>query len=156
MNRVLLVEPDERATWEAELIALASQSDELTPEMVVEAASVPTSSLHGLLCWDDTKAAHEFRLYQARGLIRRVLVHHVTTNEDVETTRNFVSVTIVDEEGQHRAYKPLTSVVESQDYTKQMLDDAKKALLTFKRKYAVLSDLVKVFASIDELVGHEA
>lgn len=153
MNQVLLVEPETRAPWETELIALASQADELTPEMVVEAASKPTSPLHGMLCWDDTRAAHEFRLFQARSLIRRVVVYSIDPHEDVNKTRNFVNVVVRDADGERRTYMPLTSVVQSQDYTDQMLDDAKRALISFKRKYAVLSGLVKVFASIDELVG---
>lgn len=42
----------------------------LTPEAVLADAADPTSVLHSCFEWDDSKAAHQYRLDQARGLIR--------------------------------------------------------------------------------------
>lgn len=44
----------------------------LTPSRVVEAAEDPESPLHSKFTWEDEKAAHEYRLIQARRLIVNV------------------------------------------------------------------------------------
>ena len=46
----------------------------VTPELVLEAAAAPTSTFHSHFVWDDTEAAHRFRLQQAGGLIRKFKV----------------------------------------------------------------------------------
>lgn len=52
----------------------------LRPERLVERASNKKHPLHDFFCWDDTRAAHLYRVDQARELIRRVEVT-VTANE---------------------------------------------------------------------------
>ena len=44
----------------------------LTPDEVVHIASDPESPLHEAFDWDDASAAHQYRLDQARSLIRSV------------------------------------------------------------------------------------
>ncbi len=46
--------------------------NQLEPESVVADAADPDSPLHDAFIWDDTEAAHKYRLDQARGLIRWV------------------------------------------------------------------------------------
>lgn len=46
----------------------------LTPADVLEEAAEPESPLHGFFEWDDSEAAHHYRLAQAAGLIRSVKV----------------------------------------------------------------------------------
>lgn len=82
-----------RSRWEVELAKLAEKAGHLTPEAVVERARDPSSALHSMLTWDDGEAGHQYRLLQARGLIRRVVVHvqHLPANEQVKI-RAFVNV----------------------------------------------------------------
>jgi hypothetical protein len=70
--RVAGVKPDE-ALAELERIAEASD-DELRPEAVVEAARFASSPLHPLFEWSDTVAAREYRLQQARTIVRSVRI----------------------------------------------------------------------------------
>lgn len=46
----------------------------LQPEYVVEAAAALKSKIHKAFEWSNEKAAHEYRLYQARNLIRSLVV----------------------------------------------------------------------------------
>ena len=46
----------------------------LMPEDVVEAATDKKSVLHNLFTWDDTSAAKEYRLWQARQLVAKVRI----------------------------------------------------------------------------------
>lgn len=80
----------------------------LKPSVVVREAKKKTSPLHGYFTWDDTEAAREHRLWQARQVIKRV---RVTIEEREE---QFVHVPIVkmagttDREGE---YKPVSVIV---------------------------------------------
>lgn len=55
----------------------------LTPDDVVMDARDESSPLHAFFTWDDTEAAHQFRLDQARTLIRNVKVEVTTTTNRV-------------------------------------------------------------------------
>lgn len=46
----------------------------LTPNAVVKAAENPTHPLHSCFDWNDKSAAHEYRIWQARMLIKSVRV----------------------------------------------------------------------------------
>lgn len=59
---------------ESELKRLESRAGTLTPESVIEAARNDKSALHGYFDWDDTIAAHKWRIEQARTLIRSVKI----------------------------------------------------------------------------------
>lgn len=59
----------------------------LTPDSVVEDAKSPRSPLHDWFEWDDTEAAHQWRLTQARELIRSVRVEVQTEHRTVSTVR---------------------------------------------------------------------
>jgi hypothetical protein len=57
----------------------------LTPQAVIEAARDPESPIHDQFEWDDSKAAHEHRQYQARKLISSVRVVFRTDSRVVST-----------------------------------------------------------------------
>jgi hypothetical protein len=46
----------------------------LRPQDVLENAADPESPIHGVFTWDDSKAAHEYRLSEARDFIKLVVV----------------------------------------------------------------------------------
>lgn len=49
----------------------------LTNELVISAAKNKRSLLHPLFCWDDTEAAHQWRLSQSAQMIRSLRVRYV-------------------------------------------------------------------------------
>jgi hypothetical protein len=68
------------------LLALAElHQGRITPEMVVEAARDQNSPLHSAFIWDDAAAAEQYRLAQARVLLRRVRV-------EIETDARLIRV----------------------------------------------------------------
>lgn len=52
------------------LVSMYRRDGKLTADSVVTAASDPVSPMHDRFEWDDEVAAHEYRLEQARALIR--------------------------------------------------------------------------------------
>lgn len=67
----------------------AQNAGRLLPESVVQAAVNPLHPLHNEFEWDDSTAAHQHRLNQARTLIRSVKVT-VTTEKRVVSTVFYV------------------------------------------------------------------
>ena len=156
MNQTLIVD-EEYADWEREIVEIEHAHGEVTPELVLWKASQKGSALHGQFQWDDTQAANEYRLLQASGLIRRVKVKIVdTSTEEEREARRYTNVVVRTDEVERRVYAPITQIVKSEELTRQMLDDAMRSLASFRRKYATLSQLAKVFAVIDELEGAKA
>lgn len=98
-----------REQVEAELSKLCAQGP-LRPSEVVAAAADATSPLHGCFEWDDSKAGHQYRLWQARHLLREVTVTVVAG--DAPTRLIHVPPSGNAKEG---TYEPIAMVVESPD-----------------------------------------
>lgn len=107
-----------------ELERLRKERGELTAEMVVEAAADEGSPIHGQFTWDDDAAAHQFRLMQARGLIRRVTV----SVRGAEPRRMYVHVERPGEAA--GAYEPMESVVDRPDQFAVALAELTRRLST--------------------------
>lgn len=73
----------------------------LRPEDVVKDASEKFSPLHSAFTWEDSRAAKEFRLLEARQLIKAVVVMEKTSSEPIPAFWN-VSVTATSSEGVKR------------------------------------------------------
>lgn len=78
------MKPEVRRALEARLEKIRLQNGGvLTPDAVVKDAKNRNSPLHEHFEWDDTKAAYQYRLDQARELIRKVRVEVVTSTHTV-------------------------------------------------------------------------
>lgn len=111
---------------------------------VVEYARNPDTALHRRFTWDDDKAAHEYRLWQARELIRVVVKMHPQTNK---ITRTYVSLG-QDRDQEGGGYREINAVMRNTSYREQLLEEAKSEMRRFEIKYAVLEELADVFASM--------
>jgi hypothetical protein len=129
----------------AELCRLAEANDGiLLPEAVVAAARLETSAMHTRFQWDDTEAAHSWRMHVARNLIR-VVVTYVGLGEKKTCCRVFISLTPDRDEG---GYRILARVMGDDAQRAQLLQDALEEMLRFERKYAGLRELAGVFSAM--------
>jgi len=127
----------------SELKRIATENDGiLQPETVVEEARSKSSPLHSRFTWDNTKAAHEYRIWQARQLIR-VVVDVIEGSEGKHEV--FVSLTT---DRKDSGYRMVTTVLSDRDMRQQMLRDAMMELEMFQKKYIRLKELASVFAAI--------
>lgn len=94
-----------------ELEKIRKEHEALTPEITVETARSKSSPLHGVFTWDDGKAAHEFRLIEARNLIRNI---HVIVEEGPSVSQ-YVHVRTKEEGLPDRRYEPMDVVIQSVD-----------------------------------------
>lgn len=122
----------------AELRALHEREGALHPETVVRVASDPESILHNLFCWDDTEAAHQFRLNQARHVISAAVTILPVYNKPV---RAFVSLSSERKEG----YRAIEYVLRDKRCRTLLLADALKEFQLFENKYKGLHELAGVF-----------
>lgn len=123
---------------------------ELTPQDVLADARHDNSPLHSFFEWDDGEAAEQFRLQQARGLIRSVVAIYVS--EDKPATRARMFVHINEPSAPH--YREAGHAM-SQNKTRQMvLQRAWKELAAWKSRYKDLKEFSELFEVIDECERH--
>lgn len=119
----------------------------LTPEVVVEAARSPESPLHQGFEWDDSIAAAQYRLDQARYLLRMVVI---VEDKKQPPIRAFVSIQNSD---QKRVYRDVGTVLSDAYLREQALEQALRDLDAFQRKYRDLSELAEVLQAADRLLA---
>ena len=121
----------------------------LDPAVVVESARPETSPLHDQFQWDDSAAAHAYRLWQARMLIR---VRVSVLAEDTDPVRVFVSLRddrVQGREPGEGGYRVTEAVLKDPAMRARMLREALADIASWKRKYSALKELAGIFAAID-------
>lgn len=119
---------------------------ELDAEDVVKAAKEDAHPLHPHFEWNDTVAAHAFRVDQARNLIRIVRVEDDTTDEG--SKRAFISIN-----GRSGlSYRAVSDVENSADLQEALLAQAEKELEAFERRYRELKDICSIVRTAREKI----
>jgi len=119
----------------------------LTAGIVVADAADADSLLHPAFEWDDPTAAHEFRLEQARRLLRHIFV--VDPAISPKPHRAFIVVTA--EAGD--AYQATRVVLSDAEMRAQVLQRAKAELDSWRRRYSDLKELSDLFVVVDQALA---
>lgn len=118
---------------------------ELTPEDVIEDAKHDNSPLHSFFEWDDGEAAHQYRLQQARGLIRAVVAIYVS--DDKPAVRQKAYVHIPEPSAPHyREASHAMSLTKTRDL---VLKQAWAELQSWRKRYADLKEFSDLISVID-------
>jgi hypothetical protein len=136
---------------ELERIA-AAQGGLLRPADVIEAARNPRSPLHTHFEWDDRVAAREYRLWQARQLIRVTVQQIDLPASGQAPVRVWVSLS-EDRKANGGGYRMVEAVLARSELRKQLLEDALKELEVFQQKYAHLEELATLHRVIRNLLS---
>lgn len=118
----------------------------LTPPTVLNDAKSKASPLHGAFQWDNTKAAGEFRLWQARHLINSIVVE-IKDAKPGSNVRAFVNIRVE----KKQSYTSRAHAMSEADMRKQMLSTAWHELLSWKMRYADFDELAPILRLIDQL-----
>jgi hypothetical protein len=133
----------------AELEQIRNANDgQLLPEAIVEFARNRDTALHREFEWNNTKAAHQFRLEQARRVIRLNINVLPTEGGDV-TVPMYVSLKSDRYAG--GGYRTLEDVMSDEDMRAQLLEQGLEEFQRVRRKYQTLQELTPVFAAIDRV-----
>lgn len=125
------------------LLGLEEAKGYLKAEDVVEEARNPSSVLHGMFEWDDTRAAKLHRLETAGKIIRSV--RYRVSKLDGEERRGlipaFVSVRVETPAAEKRAYVSIGKVVETPRLRRQVQAEMARALQGIADRYAAFEEL---------------
>lgn len=132
-----------------ELEALAEANNGLLkPEVVVEFAKNPDTALHNRFEWDDTEAAKQYRLWQARQLIRVIV--NILPNENEIKYKMFVS--LQEDRRNGGGYRTLVDVMSDEEMRKRLLAQAHEDFKLWQKKYQQLKELAPVFDKMAEVM----
>jgi hypothetical protein len=119
----------------------------LTPEAVVADARKRTSPLHGAFEWSDRVAAHQYRLEQARLLLRSIEILDLHP-QYIRPARAYYAIPA--DNGQGRVYQASSVVLSDTAMRERLLEQARRELAAFRRKYEQLEELAQLFEAIDQ------
>lgn len=120
----------------------------LRPEDIVHDAEDVNSPLHRYFEWDDDRAAHNYRLNQARSLVQALVVSVEYKNTEVEGVVAFVSEK--DDEGQ--AYSATFEVLSDKDRRSKLIDQAIIDLENIRARLRMFEEASSALDSIDDAV----
>jgi len=132
------------------LESLHEERGSISADDVLEAAKPKDSVLHDYFEWDNSEAAHQYRLVQAREIIRSIVVKIEKSPDENITTRAFVSLKqpLAEDKEPVGAYMPLSVVVQDTDLRRQLIRQALHEIDIFQRKYAALEEIVGLMAQL--------
>ena len=121
------------------------QNGRLDAGDLVERSRKPDAPLHEAFEWNDTTAAHEYRVEQAKYLLRSIEVT-VEPQKQKKPVRAFVSVV----RDKDRSYTSVSHALSDPELRRQVLMQALRELEAWRERHAELVELAGVFAAIDE------
>lgn len=126
--------------------------DTYTPEQIVEKATDESTELHKCFEWDDSAAAHKYRLSQAQGIVRcLVLVNEKVEDKELPQTRAIVSTNI-----RENTYEPVKITIRNVDSYERLKAEALRELEAFKKKYAVIEEIGDIIDELEAVIAQSA
>ena len=114
------------------------------PKDILQAARKPKHPLHSAFDWDDAEAAQQYRLGQARGMIRslRITVVH---GQREETTVTAVHVP-------RTGYRPIAEVAANPLMMNEVLKTVRSALRSWRERYARIQGATELLDALEEVL----
>ena len=126
-----------------ELNRIRNDGKQLTPKTVVDESRTESAVLHDCFDWNDETAAESYREVQAGMIMRNIAVTVVCGKEVPEPVRAYVHI--------GSEYKHIDEAVSVVVYKNDMLEQAHREFICFRRKYQILSELAALFESADKV-----
>lgn len=120
---------------------------ELTPQDILDDARHDNSPLHNFFEWNDSAAAEQYRLQQARGLIRAVVAIYTREDEGKPAVRTKAYVHINEPSAPH--YREASHAMSQAKTRKLVLDRAWNELKAWKSRYKHLEEFAGLIRVID-------
>ena len=127
----------------------------LTPEVIVEVSKSKNSVLHRFFNWDDSEAAHKYRMFQARGLINRTYI--VVCKPGAEKRKSGMSKVIVykaiisarDPEKETRnSYHSVVEVARRPDMSDIYLNSLKNKVRAIIKEFESYKELTEILNTL--------
>ena len=142
-----IVKPPVAKGYADELAALYDQHGALDPKVIVSwARENPESDLYSRFTWDDSAAAEQYRLLQARNLITEVEVVYP------DGKKRQVYVSPIESRGKG-GYSSLVEVLSDKERKARFLEQALNEYRRLGEKYESLKELAGVRAAVERVTG---
>lgn len=130
---------------------IAQRNGVLTPADVVEEARPEGSVLHAHFEWDDSVAAEQYRLVQARDLIRRVTVTVSNASGEPSRVRAFVHVatTPEDDDSPVSHYRRIEDVAHNEVERTVFLAQMDAEWRAFRARWRTFSEALAALVAAD-------
>lgn len=130
--------------------AIKKRRGGITPQLLVIEANKKRSPLHDCFEWDDSKAAEEYRVVQAREILRFlvIMVEPETEVEEVRYVRAFVAPPEI-EQDDGASYVTIEQVRSNEDLHEAYLRQLKCELDAIKNKIKAYKEFAKVVQAIE-------
>jgi hypothetical protein len=126
--------------------------DTYTPEQIVEKATDESTELHKCFEWDDSAAAHKYRLSQAQGIVRcLVLVNEKVEDKELPKVRAIVSTNM-----RENTYEPVKITIRKVDSYERLKAEALRELEAFRKKYAVIEEIGDIIDELEAVIAQSA
>lgn len=127
--------------------SLRDSEGTVEPEVLVADGEDPSSPLHDAFEWDDPKAAHKYRITQARKVLRSIEVEIVEEPEqEPQRVRAFYNV---DTDKDTQAYVDIDTVRSNKTYREQIIEKALGELQGWRRRYEQYKEFSPVVEAVD-------
>lgn len=117
----------------------------ITPENVLKIAEDESSVIHDLFDWEDSRAAHNWRLSQARNIINNIEVKVVSNNGPLTIPAFEIS-----RDNGNSQYKLVETMTVNE--RKYIIDSTISTINTLKNKLATLKSLDKAIYFLDSAI----
>lgn len=128
---------------DAQKVADEIGENSITPQEVLEKAKDEHSELHKCFEWNNDVAAEKYRLQQARAIIINLV--YVPKSKEEQPVRCFQITT------EKAVYQPTKQFIVQKDEYQALLAKAKTELESFRKRYAMLTELEAVLEAIDTI-----
>jgi len=139
----------------AELEKIRKEHGDINIPAVVEKAKAKRNPMHKeVYTEDDEGAAHKWRMERARRMVSAVQIIHQKA-PDAPATRAYSVVTkpSEDDEPPKRVYQSTEEALRDPVQRDEILGNAIRDALTYRRKYQALQELSQVFTAMDDFVS---
>lgn len=120
---------------------------ELTPEDILVDAKHDNSPLHSFFEWDDSAAAHQHRLAQARGLIRSVVAIYVQPDKPAVRQKAYVHIA----QGDTSHYRETSHAMQVKSTRDIVLKTAWREFQAWRNRYKDLKEFSNLFDAADDV-----
>ena len=141
--------PDAQQTGEY-IEAIKKRRGGITPQLLVVEANKKRSLLHDCFEWNDSKAAEEYRIVQAREILRFLVIEIESETETEETRyiRAFIAPPEI-EQDDGASYVTIEQVRSDEDLHEAYLRQLKQELDAIKNKIKTYKEFAAVVQAIE-------
>jgi len=124
------------------LYKLAGKKGDLTAEIVLQDARLPSSPIHSFFDWNNKLAAEKWRMRQARYLLASV---EVKLGEDTAPIRAFANIRI-----EESVYSTIIVAMSDKQKREYVVRRAWEELRDWRKRYNEYKELAAVFEAMDQ------